>query len=390
MSSLTNPIPGGPSADDLAAMGIELNDSIPGGTNDDGSFDTTNIDLNDPDTAAFLKSFEDAAPTAVELAEKIAADNAPDTTVDVAPDATASTASTATDAPATTDTPATTVTDSFMVDLGNGQTATLTQDDATRLIGLDQWARSLPEATVHQFAAIESGDAVAIPRAQYDQFQVWLAGGTTPATGTPGTPGTSAPSTLPPLDEYADDTTRALYAQVQQLQQQVQQTAEQQVFAQAAAQQAQWQAHASARADVFQDAFNESANQFGLSDAETVAALNFAANSRLVQQVNDELTVMSPTGQVLREADPSEVAHVTFDRAVHTLPDLRNKVIDSQVQARIDSERASISATNQKKNRASSLSTAPAAATSTSRNVRDMTSQEVEAAIAAELRAAMS
>lgn len=375
--------PNTPNNADLAAMGIDLNASL---VNDIDS-GISELDLNDPDVAALLQSFEEQAPSPQELAEQIERGTT-DTGTGTA-DSIASVEVTETGAATGQETllpdetfEQNTVTDRFLVDLGGGNTAEITQDDATRLLGLDQWARSLPEHTVRAFAAIETGDAIAIPRAQYDQFALWQAG----QANTNSNPGTPAPV----LDEFADDTTKALYQQVQQLQQAVQSQQQQQVDQQAAYQVAQMEAYLQQRADVFENSFNEVAKNYGLDDAEAVAALNYAANSRLVQSVNNELTVINPaTGAVIRDADPAQVAQVTFERAVMLVPELRQKAIDQQVQARLDAERNAITATNQKKNRAASLSSAPAAATSNSRNVRDMSNQEIEAAIAAELRAAI-
>jgi hypothetical protein len=371
-----------PNQADLTAMGIDLSAD----TGNDLDSGISELDLNDPDVAALLKSFEEQAPTVQELAERVArGDDTPavETAVTPTEDTAASGTETLLNTTPVEDTPEqNTVADAFLVDLGDGNTAQITQDDAARLIGLDQWARSLPDQTVRAFAAIESGDAIAISRAQYDQFALWAAGQNSQTSQT------AAPA--PVFDEFTDDTTKALYQQVQQLQQTVQYQQQQQVDQQAAYQVAQMEAYLQQRADVFEGSFNEVAKNYGLTDAESIAALNYAANSRLVQSVNNELTVINPaTGAVIRDADPAQVAQVTFERAVMLVPELRQKAIDQQVQARLDAERNAITATNQKKNRAASLSSAPAAATSTSRNVREMSTQEIEAAIAAELRAAI-
>lgn len=384
---------------DLAAMGIGIADT----TDDQAELET--LAANDPFMADLLASMEQATPDPVELLEKITARDseagADEATAEVpgeeAPEAPPAKPSDlikpgekapATEAPELPTGPEpttapTAIADTFVVDLGNGQTSTLDQSTAQRLLGLEEWAKNLQNTPglVEAMSAVEDGRAIPIPRDEYEKFQAWKA-------SSPTAPAPAA--TLPPLDEYADDATKALYATVQALQSQVERQNTQAIDSQRQQYEANLQAHLDARAATFQTAFESAGTQYGLSDAEVNAALASAAQSRLIQTVNEELTHKSPTGQIIREADPAEVARITFERALFSHPELRQKAIDAEVQTRLDAERASITSINQKKARASSLSTAPAAATTSNRDVRSMSPQEREAAIAAELRAAIA
>jgi hypothetical protein len=374
---------------DLESLGIRTETDFAA----DDAAHLDDIAANDPFMKDLLDSMEQAKPTATDLAKTLergskTEDENSDQPADIAEAETDTPAVEVADTPVeeiVTDEPLTAVSDSFVVDVGNGQTATIDTAHAQRLLGLEQWANGLQNTPglIEAFAAVEDGRAIPVPREQYEQFQVWLAGGkTAPATAT-------APS-APVLDEYATDTERAMFAQIQELQAQQQQFAQQQQWATAQQSNAELSAHLAQRAEVFSTEFDKAATEYGLTESEATAALNHAANTRLVQQVNTELTRMSPTGQVISEADPAAVARATFDRAIYQIPALRDRVIESQVQARLDGERASITNINAKKNRAASLSSAPAAATTGNRDVRSMTPQEREAGIAAELRAAMS
>jgi hypothetical protein len=389
---------------DLELLGINTEGADPISQQADSA--TLELDHNDPFVKAFMESLQndqegDEAPEVQQPATPAAdaeQQPTPATNGDPAPTI-----------PPTTDPPEAarnrqamdeadnTVTDTFIVDIGNGQTTSITQDQAVQLLGLAQWASDLPAETRAQFAAIETGDAVAIPRDQYEAFRTFLVSqqNPTPQQRPSTQPQYQQPASpnLPPPDEYADDTTKALYAEVQRLSQVVQQQTQQQTYQQQAAQaaqiQQQWQAHVEERGRVFEETFDTIATNYGLAEQEVVRALDFAAESLLVAQVNKELTQINPvTGQIIREADPKQVAQITFERALHMIPELRQRVIDAEVQRRIDAEQNEH--VNAKRSRAASLATAPSAATTTpNRDVRQMAPQELEAAIAAELRAAM-
>lgn len=358
-----------------AELGIEVDSPL--------AQDAT-IDLNDPAMQELIKSFDQTAPTAREIADEIEAAQAADEAID--PDAPPESPepeplpAAAEDAPAADEPETPTPVSSFVVDLGDGATHEITTTDAKRLIGLDQWAQSLPPETVQAFDAIEQGRAVALPR---DEWEAYLA---FKAAGKPTTPATSLADV--DLDEYTDPATRALHAEVQQLRQSIEAQRQDAINTQSSAEQARIQAHIDARSKVFETTFTSEAAAAGLTPVELNQALQYAMDSRTILAVNNELASYNPAnGQLLQEADPSEVARVTLERAIYALPALRQRAIDLEVSKRIEVERADIIQTNEKRNRAGSLSSAPtAASTQEPVDVRNLSAMDLEAHIANEIR----
>lgn len=413
-------------AADLADLGLTTEADL------DAS-DTAHLEeiaANDPFMADLIASMEQAKPSAEDLAKAmrgtpvaddgdtdagtgdLAAAEVPDAAADPllkpgevpaaapatapAPAPAAPVAPTAAMAPATDDELGERSTgDTFVVDIGGGQTASIDTDRAKQLLALDGWAQNLKAnpSLANAMAAVEDGRAVAVPAGQYEQFQAWLtaARGGSPAAAPSSAPAAPvAPATFIP-DEYSTPAELALHAELQAQRATLAGMQQQQVDTQRAAYDAQMQAHVAQRAETFIEAFGAAAVQYGLSEPEVIAALTFARDANLIAAVNTELAVRHPvTGQVTGEGDPTLIAATTFERALYQMPVLRDRLIASQVQTRLDAERAAIAVTNNKRNRAASLSTAPTAAITSNRDPRDMTPMEREAGIAAELRAAMS
>lgn len=346
----------------------------------------TEIDLNDPAMQELIKSFEATAPTAREIADQIAREQeTPDDSDPTTPDLEA-TGEAATGEPATGD-PANDGTGEPdpkpAPEVAAPAPTTLSDEDQKRLLGLDQWARSLRPEVVTAFDAIESGRAVALPREDFEAYLAWKANGSKPA------PAANAPigQTLDDDELYADPATRALRDEIQSLRASIDQQRQDSINTQAASITAQQQAHIATREHTFETTFTTYAAEQGLTPAELNAALSHAINTNLILNVDRELGQFSPTGNLIEEADPAQVARVTLDRAIYAIPELRQRAIDLEVARRLETERADIMATNAKRNRAGSLSSAPTAATAPDPvDVRKMTPYETDAAIAAELR----
>lgn len=346
-----------------------------------------NLDLNDPFTQELIKSFEQTAPTAVEIAAEIdaavkadEADRAIDVDAPLAPVTPLVPPSKPDDDPLA---PASDPNEPPDDDLPPAAETPPTpvppdDDELARLRGLDAWARNLNPETVAALDAVESGRAVALPREELEAFYAWKAAGARPASQT-------APS-APDFDEY-DPAQRALYDEIQSLKAEIQGTRQDTIAQSAAQQHADMQAHLNARAAIFEPAFIATGAEYGLTPTEVNQALQYAGQSYLIKTVNDELTTFSPTGHVLTEADPTAVARTTLERAIYAIPALRDRAIQAEVAKRIEVERQDIIATNEKKNRAGSLSSAPSAATSMEPvDVRKLTKPQLEAAIAEEIR----
>lgn len=351
-----------------------------------------NLDLTDPFTQELIKSFEQTAPTAVEIAAEIdaavkadEADRAIDVDAPLAPVTPLVPPSKPDDDPLA---PASDPNEPPDDDLPPAAETPLApappdDDELTRLRGLDAWARGLNPETVAAFDAVESGRAVALPREELEAFYAWKAAGAKPPTAAH----TDAYADGGNLDDFADPNFRALQAELQSLKAEIA-AGRQDTIAQSAAQQhADMQAHLNARAAIFEPAFIATGAEYGLTPTEVNQALQYAGQSYLIKTVNDELTTFSPTGHVLTEADPTAVARTTLERAIYAIPALRDRAIQAEVAKRIEVERQDIIATNEKKNRAGSLSSAPSAATSMEPvDVRKLTKPQLEAAIAEEIR----
>lgn len=371
---------------DMRAMGIGV--EVPEFTEEDATLH--GLDMSDPDTAAFVASMEELrspTQTAMELRGEQADESGQGSTDDsggsgepLAPPVPL------TEPPGGGETPvdpALAGNANYVVDLGGGAQAELDQDMARRLVALGQWANGLPEQTRNLMAQVESGAGNVIPREEYAAYQAWKAAGSKPGAAPAGT--------APPFDpDDASPVELALWQQVQDLRAQGEQQFNQNVQQEQHRQQVQLQAQVEERGALFEAEWLTAGAEMNLTPAEINRALQYAGETRMIAEVSQQQARFSPTGQILAEGDPRAIARTVLDRAVHTLPDLRDKVIQAQVDARLETERAAIIKTNEKKNRAGSLASAPSAATTTGRDPRTMTPQQREAGIAQALRDAMA
>ena len=248
------------------------------------------------------------------------------------------------------------------------------------------WAESLHPDTVAAFDAVESGRGVVIPREDAEAFMAWKNGATKPA---PAAPSATRP-VLPALDEYADDATKALYAQVEALTSTVEQQRQDHLAAETARLRSQQDAEIAQRASVFSDSFTQFGESSGLSPEDLVTVMQYASSSNLIRIADQELSQFDRNGRLISPADPSRVAQAVVERAIYAIPELRQRSIDAEVQRRLNEEQTAIIATNQKKNRAASITSAPIAANTDNRDVRSMTPDERHAAITAAIRQATS
>ena len=65
----------------------------------------------------------------------------------------------------------------FRVDLGNGSTWDMNEEQAKYLLGINSWVTSQPDLVKQQWRGIEDGTHTAIPSADYSQYQQWVQAG---------------------------------------------------------------------------------------------------------------------------------------------------------------------------------------------------------------------
>jgi hypothetical protein len=230
---------------------------------------------------------------------------------------------------------------------------------AQKVMGIAAWAESLPQPVREQFAAIEYGQAVAIPKADFERFRAW--------------------QQQHADDELDDDLPPAAAQRIAALEARLQEFEVQPVAA-----------HANQVADRATKQFEETAFSYaaehGLSDAERQLMWQSALSSGVIPTIAEQGRQYSPTGQLLVDCDYSEVARKAFDFAVINNPSLRQRVLAAPAPSAPQADPTAI-----KKARAGSLSSAPSAAVTTPpRDPRELTFEETQRAMAAEIAAAMN
>jgi hypothetical protein len=246
---------------------------------------------------------------------------------------------------------------------GSDRTFDLDVDTAQRLLGLAAWSENLAPQTREAFAAIETGAAVAISRADYERFAAWQQ--TQADRG----------------DRFDDDdldpriTERLARLESENAQLRAQPLA------------AQYSAQADQATTTFVDTAASYAAARGLSEDEMGRVFQTALNSGVIAQFAEQGRTYSPTGQLVRDADYADVARKAFDFAMLNDPQLRELAF----QPAPTSGSHEPDPTAIKKARAGSLASAPSAAVTTPPvDVRQLSPMDRSKAMADELRAAMS
>lgn len=262
------------------------------------------------------------------------------------------------------------------------QSATFTDEQVRGALALSAWAEQLPEPTRTAFAAIEQGQAVAIARADYDAFQAWK-GEQTRSTR-------DADLTRLDVDPEVAQVITGLRDELAALK------AGTPVPAPLGAP-GEFQntnANLDATAQRMDAAARTYATDRGLTEAEFSTLFQAAVNAQVIPSIAENLAQRNPaTGQIIRPADPGEVIAQALDFALIRDPGLHTAVL-SRRQAN-PAGQPSVTAPDDfavtaKKARASSVASAPSAAVTPSpRNPATRTSQEVIAAMEAELAEAM-
>jgi len=245
---------------------------------------------------------------------------------------------------------------------GTDQTYDVDVDTAARLLSLAAWAENLPSNTREAFAAIETGTAVPVNRADYEQFVAWQRMRTSKQADTD-------------FDDLDDDDLRRS-AEIAELRAEVDRLRRQPLVDQYTAQTEQ-------ATVTFVSTAEQYAAERGLSEDEMAVVLNYAVEANVIPGIANSLRQYSPTGQLVRDADYTEVARRAFDFAMVNHPQFRGRT------APVPGNQPDPTAI--KKARAGSLASAPSAAVTTPPiDVRQMSEADRRNAMAEELRAAMN
>lgn len=236
------------------------------------------------------------------------------------------------------------------VPLQDGTTHNLDVQSAQALLALGSWAQQLPPETREQFAAVESGQAVAIPRAEFEQFQAWK----------------QTRRQSEPKDTYAEledaDIDPAIIARLRAQDQELAnlRAAQQQPYVQ------QSQQLLDNRVAQYEAGVKSWADQRGITDQNTIEHLAaIALQSGVIPQFVERNRVYNPAnGQLLQDADLSTVASQAMNFALAMNPELHSEVLTHQATAMPANQPspATSQQIEQKKARAASLSTAPSTA----------------------------
>jgi len=261
---------------------------------------------------------------------------------------------------------------SYDVQLPDGSSYALSNDDMQQLLGLNQWAAGLTPQQREAMTAVEEGRSIPIPLDEYTRYQEWQKGQTTQSTQ--GQTYTVDPNAFE--DPHAAQAIAALNQEITRLRSSITDlssrpdptTAATHVLNQ----------HEAARQKVERDAqiINQVATTYAqehsLSD-EDIRALQ--------QTIRDEQIFGA---QMARHKDITAATRASFDKAMRLNDTIYQRSVDAQVQAKLDAERTDLAVTDAKKARAASLASVPSAAvTLPPRDPNaESTPQQIEAEIA--------
>jgi len=262
---------------------------------------------------------------------------------------------------------------SYDVQLPDGSSYALSNDDMQQLLGLNQWAAGLTPQQREAMTAVEEGRSIPIPLDEYTRYQEWQKQGTS-TQPTQGQTYTVDPNAFE--DPHAAQAIAALNQEIARLRSSITDlssrpdptTAATHVLNQ----------HEANRQRVERDAqiINQVASTYAqehsLSD-EDIRALQ--------QTIRDEQIFGA---QMARHKDITAATRASFDKAMRLNDTIYQRTIDAQLQSRLDAERTDLAVTDAKKARAASLASVPSAAvTLPPRDPNaESTPQQIEAEIA--------
>lgn len=278
---------------------------------------------------------------------------------------------------------------------GQGE-RTVTFDDAQvqRAIGIATWAESLPPDVQQAIGSIETGQAVAIPRAEFDEFQAWKN----------QQHRVSRDADLDSLD-LDPDVAKILREQRDQ----IDALKTQQSTQLPGGVDPQYQQHVNAGIErdraVMATALETYGQQRGLSAQEVEELLGAAVNAQVIPSLVEANTIVNPAnGSVLVPADMARVTEEALDWALIRSPALKTRVLAAQQptgQVRQGAQLPPTAGAGQpapvidpvqaRKARAGSLATAPSGAAPPipPQTVQTMSPQQIAEAMARDIENAM-
>jgi len=189
---------------------------------------------------------------------------------------------------------ASTAPSSLSLNLPDGSTFELTQQHAEDLVRLASWANNLPEQTRYAFAAVESGQAVAIPRTEYESYMRWK-----------DSPAAKQSSLADELEDISPETA----ARVRELEARVA------AIPDASAVRAQAEAEARLQRDIeiSQQTISAFQQESNLSQGDMLQLLDATLSLGIIPRLKEAQTLRAPDGRVLREADTALVMRQAFN-----------------------------------------------------------------------------
>ena len=238
-----------------------------------------------------------------------------------------------------------------------GQSYTLGQEEVNYLLQQNQWMQSLPDELKQQWAGVQDGVLVAVPREEYEALKAGQTAPTAPAV--PAAPDLT----------YVDDDVKEYITRLQQ---------SQAPAAPAPGQQPSYDQGPSA-ADMQAAATREAERQMRIRGEIASVTETFTADYSLtpeqaqrLQQVTVQLGVVptlsrqgavySHTGQLISEAPMDKVMKQAYEIAMNTDPELKNLRDERVFNERLAAQQAADQRVNGKKALAGSLASAPSAA----------------------------
>lgn len=265
-------------------------------------------------------------------------------------------------------------------DQGAEASIKFTNEQVERALSVAAWADALPEQTRVAMGAIEEGQAVAVPRADYDRYQAWLN----------QQQRTTRDADLANYDEDSAREIQRLRDELDSRQRPVQHPP--------AAVPANIDANLTATAQQYDAAARAFQTQHQLSQPELESLLDAVADAQIIAGLQQAHTQFNPvTGQVIR-VDAEGAMTKALNAALTWNPQLHNAVITRQ-QAANSANNPSTPTTpavpqpdpvTTKKAHAASLASAPSAAVPPAPRTTPLTGQEAVDAMARDLLAFMN
>lgn len=254
------------------------------------------------------------------------------------------------------------------VDFGEYGSTDLTIDEARKLMITNAWIDAKPPETWEILSQIEDGRAVPIAREDYELLRAVKEGRYQPVTQQ--SPTHIADADLYDLDPTVVANIRRLEAQAAAAQQQIPPVAQQQYQPPAPSPQ-QVAAATAARmeeAHAIQAIIDSGVQQFAearnMSASDIQELTNYVEQNNLITQVIPKYQTRLPDGTIAF-TDRAAALQEALDSAYEIHPSFRQRIIEQEVQRRLDGSAAITSAVQAKKTRAGALASAPSAAITT-------------------------